>query len=137
MNITASQLAFILNVPQAEANAKIAFCLGYTPDRRDELKEDKNLSVEVRVFEKKNFPIQFAIDSIKKNALKPGPYRGFLVDYPLSKLKTNKSTGFYPASIRLPEGLRSLLTHEQLSELKELWTERYSRISNTPLELNP
>lgn len=124
-DINETQLAYLLNVSKKEAIRKIAYCKGKRHKDKEEVDEIKSIKISVSEFEEKsNINIQFAIDNLQQKAMKPGAFRGFLVNYPIKKLKPSKS-GFYPKIIRLPTALRSLMTKEHLQELKNEWATKY------------
>lgn len=99
---------------------------------------DYECRVSIEEFEaKKHIPIKMAIEDLYNNALSRSAFKGYLIQYPLSKLKPNKD-GDYPNTIRLPGVLRSMLSSETINSLQEIWIKKYAElVPDQDIKFNP
>ena len=122
--INAKQLAYILGVSVTNANKKICSAMydNYAKAKIESEMND-NCQIEIDLLEKKTgIPIRMAVEDIRLRALERKAFAKFLMrDYPEQQLNVSKPK----KTIRLPEGLRSLLNPETLEQIQEYWNKNY------------
>jgi hypothetical protein len=127
MMITAKQLAFLLNISKSDANKKIMLIL-HQDYKQAKIEHEINPDgqIDAEIFEKKTgIPVLFALEDIKKNALKRKSYAKYLMkDFPESQISVSRP----PKEVRLPSALRELLSKETLSEIEKYWNQKYYKV---------
>jgi hypothetical protein len=125
--VNSRQLAFLLEIPLAQAKDKIAFayCMDTDqPPHRDNIEFYPN-SVEIDVFEKHcGIKIRQAIEDIRNNYLNRHVTRGYILDYP--RKFVDYAHDAPKKMVRIPPGLRSILPKKIQGEIIHGWHERYS-----------
>lgn len=123
-SINAKQLAYLLGISVKDANKKIMLAL-YEDYQKAKLETEMNPNglIEIDLFEKKTgIPIRLAMEDIRMRALERKSFAKYLMrDYPEQQLSVENPKKL----IRLPEGLRTLLNPETLSEIKKYWNDNY------------
>ncbi len=74
--------------------------------------------------------LTFYVNKIQSDYLKPGQSRGYIMNYPLEKLKVDKKTGMYPKVISIPSFIKQFLTEEQKEEIINRWEEKFEGWGN-------
>ena len=123
-SINAKQLAFILGTTVSAANKKIMLALHENYHQAKlESEMNPNGSINIELYEKKTgIPLRMAVDEIRLRALERKSYAKFLLrDFPEQQLNVEKP----PKTIRLPEGLRTLLSPQTLEKVSEYWNGHY------------
>lgn len=72
----------------------------------------------------------FYIQNIQKNYLVTGSTRGFIMNYPLEKMKANKKTGLYPKTVSIPSFIKQFLTDAQKDEIITTWFVKFALWGN-------
>ena len=136
--INATQLSFILGIKKKDAankiKAAIARANGNIEDTitlgEEEFKE-KDPSIEIDKLSKHTgIDFEFYISDIKKNYLNNSATRGFILNYPTTKLKPSKKTGQMPKKVSIPSVLKSFLTEGQKRSIVDGWKDKYSTYVN-------
>jgi len=138
MRINAEILAYILDIKKEDANKKIV-CYKERLAGNDELELDPNLigkkadkkytdneSCDVPGLSKYlNMDLAFAMKNIHDTFMTSPTTKGFILNYPSSKLKPNAKTGRMPGKISIPKVLRQLLSQEDKELIVRLWQDKY------------
>lgn len=145
MYLNKKQLAFILDITDEEARAKMcvawAKSLGVPNSARREEKVTKKgkptgkkklvdtypeaMLVEVLAIHLNLPTLAQAVEDIKTGYLKrPAARKWILCDYPEKSLKTKETAGD-KLTLNIPTGLKSLLPTPVIDEIKKEWTERF------------
>lgn len=141
MKVTPNQIKYILDLPtKKEANKMIATVLYPNDYAQAKLQAElnPNLICDAILFEVvKNIPIVSTIVDIKENCLSRQAFRIWMLrDYPMGKMILKSP----PKTIRLPVGLRELLSDRQLSYISNFWNSRYGDFmydENDKFQFNP
>jgi hypothetical protein len=124
MRITAKQLAFLLNITKTNANKKIMLALhGNYAQAKMEHEINPDGEIDAELFEKKTgIPVVAAMNDLRENALKRKAFAKYLLrDFPEAAIGVQRP----PKLVRLPEGLRSLLSEQVIDEICEFWNKNY------------
>ncbi len=73
----------------------------------------------------------FAMENIKKTFMSSPTTKGFILNYPTSKLKPNAKTGRMPGKVSIPKVLRQLLSQEDKELIVRLWQDKYKTYTNS------
>lgn len=128
--INAKQVALLLDIPLTNAACKIYHAKGEEPKYNDKGKfVEPNPNIKVDLLSKKlGIDFEFYLAEIKENYLKRSATRGWIMNYPLTKLKPGKD-GSLPKVVKPPAALVSLLSQEDVQLIVSMWTERYGHFN--------
>lgn len=130
--VNAQAIAYLLNNRKDQSfgvgqlKSMIAkILLGRNPEAEEETKEFGEKYISIHQFEEaySHYPILNAIASIRSNYLKHPSTYNHIMEYPLNRLSNAKNP---LKKIRIPSGLRDLLTNDQKNDIVNEWTRRYS-----------
>jgi hypothetical protein len=125
-NITAKQLSFLLGIPKEDAIKKINYVRDKHKVRVPSDDNEKNPAIDIKLMsDNLGTDLNFYIKDISENYMTRHVTRGFILNYPATKLKPNKE-GKMPRSVTIPTVLRSFLKDEVSQEIVEAWKEKYS-----------
>lgn len=145
--IDAEILAFILDIEKAIANKKIVAYLERRVGNSDYMINvvigsgkkiaDMEIQSGVRLYGEnescdieglskyQNLDLEFAIKNIRETFLTSPTTRGWILNYPSTKLKVNKVTRKMPKRVSIPKPLRSLLTETDKQTIIKIWEDKY------------
>lgn len=135
-NITANQLSIIMGISKKDALKKIVVAIERLKGNENMMFNeaildlyDSNQSIDIDDFSKYlGRDLRVYLNDIKLNYLKNSSTRNHILDYPTTKIKPNKETGFYPKTISIPPALKSLLTKDQCVEIIMRWEQIYKNL---------
>jgi hypothetical protein len=124
-DITAKQLGYLLGISTSDAIGKIMYARDKYKIKTPPDENEKNPAIDIDKMSKHlDIDLMFYIGDIKFNYMKRSATRGFIMNYPDSKLKPNKD-GKIPRSVSIPPILKSFLSDLVAKEIVEAWKEKY------------
>lgn len=126
--INPAQLAFLLGIKKADAIDKMNYTIDNKGVKRTNSKDDKEPICDLKqLSEALGIDLEFYIKDIGKNFLKNQATGTYILNYPATKIKPNKKTGYFPKVVSIPTVLRSFLNKEVIEEIKKRWAEKYEK----------
>lgn len=123
--INAKQVALLLETPLHNAACTIYHAKGEAPDFEGQKLVEPNPSINVDLLsEKTGIDFGFFLAEIRENYLKRSATKGWIMNYPLTRLKPKKD-GSLPSVIKPPTVLMSLLDQSDIDKIISMWNEKY------------
>lgn len=114
-----------MQINKKDAQKKIDNAIKKGFKNQSEKDEDKTITVS-DASKALGIDFEFFLKDIQKNFLKNPATGSTVLNYPATKIKPSKATGFYPKSITIPSILKEFLPKEMQEEIIEKWNVKYA-----------